>query len=654
MAGVHSPMLSGSSQVNTFRPLRLPTILVASHHLGGISSTLSAYESLILRGYDIDALLCFEESYYENWKYLDKWAMERSIPLGLLPKPPEGLPNRTADMDRMRGYYQNTASQTVDPRLSLGSVVQALQKRHQRRLSDLDTAPRRTLDAVWWPFVQHAHVTKGSDVMVIDSAYEDHFEIFSPVSSQISTDEGRAESSANMLIPTFDGSASWWTQCLGHANTDLAMEAARAAGRYGHVLFPMATHLPALELAERVLNTVGKGWADKVYFSDNGSTAIEVALKMALRYTAKELRESSSSTEGGKVELGVLGLNGSYHGDTIGAMDASEGGVYSRSVEWYRGRGFWLDPPTIKIEEGKPVIRFEGEQWQGVTHPRAFETIGQVYDVEARLAGKGASEQETLASIYRRHISRLADHAQDKLGINFGVLILEPVVMGAGGMLFVDPLFHRVLVDFVRESLETRLPVIFDDVFVGLYRLGRISGSSFIGTTPDIACYAKILTGGLLPMAVTLANQKIFDVFLGNQKQEALLHGHSYTAHPVGCAVANKSLEIATKLDEEDPHWNGAKEAWSNNDGGEVAKGENSAIFSLWSKDFVDKVSRLNGVDGTMALGTLLVIYLRDLQNAGTYTRSQLQNAADRSIYRLSIERIGITSESPSLPGCIF
>ena len=118
-------------------------------------------------------------------------------------------------------------------------------------------------------------------------------------------------------------------------------------------------------------------------------------------------------------------------------------------------------------------------------------------------------------------------------------------------------------------------------------------------------------------MSATLANEKIYDVFLGEQKQEALLHGHSYTAHPVGCAVANKSLEIAVKLDEQDEQWNDAKRAWSNSEPSQPAEHDPVPIFSLWSKEFVDRVSRLPEVDGAMAMGTVLVIYLRDVHNAG-------------------------------------
>jgi dethiobiotin synthetase/adenosylmethionine--8-amino-7-oxononanoate aminotransferase len=143
--------------------------------------------------------------------------------------------------------------------------------------------------------------------MVVDSAYGDCFDAhyIQPPSSTPSQD--------TKLTPLFDGSASWFTQSHGHGNVDLTLAAASAAGRYGHVLFPSGTHAPALALAERLKQTVGKAWADRVFYSDNGSTGIEVALKMALRAAGR--RYGWEGIDGS--EVGVIGLRGGYHGDTV-------------------------------------------------------------------------------------------------------------------------------------------------------------------------------------------------------------------------------------------------------------------------------------------------------------------------------------------------
>ncbi|CAN0567910.1 unnamed protein product, partial [Ectocarpus sp. 12 AP-2014] len=120
------------------------------------------------------------------------------------------------------------------------------------------------------------------------------------------------------------------------------------------------------------------------------------------------------------------------------------------------------------------------------------------------------------------------DEFEAQEGAILGSLLLEPLVMGAGGMVFVDPLFQRVL---VQECRARGLPVIFDEVFCGLWRLGVESSRELLGEDPDVSCYAKLLTGGLVPMAATVATERVFDAFSG-AKADCLLHGHSYTAHP--------------------------------------------------------------------------------------------------------------------------
>ncbi|BGP42770.1 hypothetical protein JCM10450v2_006881 [Rhodotorula kratochvilovae] len=666
--GVHSPTLSGTSQLDAFRPLLPPSLLVASAELGGISTTISAYESLVLRGYDVDAVLVFREAYYANYEYFEKWFGERGIRVGVVDHPPKQVPSAAEDAANLEAYYAQIAS------APLQRVVQRLQQVHIDRMSNLATAPRRTLDAVWWPFVQHGLVKNESDVMVIDSAYGDHFSVFStsspPVDSHASSSDpaaspvlappAQASSSPttpalssspappppaqSLLSPVFDGSASWWTQCLGHANPELTLAAAHAAGRFGHVMFPTATNLPALTLAEKLLAGVGAGWASRVFYSDDGSTGMEVALKMALRAFAE--REQLAPAEGRK--LAVLGLKGSYHGDTIGAMDACEGGVYSERVEWYEGRGHWLAAPEVRIERGEVVVRAGGD---GAEVAR-YQSLTQLYDVDAR------ARDDPLAQTYREQIERQLDARLARGdGIRFGALVLEPVVMGAGGMIFVDPLYQHVLVDVVRtnrrlfpseaptpaSSIDSTpvwrgLPVIFDEVFVGLHRLGRTTASTFLGSTtrPDIACYAKILTGGLVPMAVTLASDAIFGAFYGEKKVDALLHGHSYTAHAVGCGVANKTLEILARMDRTGM-WNDAKFDWIKHASlpGRQALGPPPAspaptdlVWSFWSADFVEEVSAHPAVDGVMALGCVLAIHLRASDGSG------YQSTAAESVLR--------------------
>jgi dethiobiotin synthetase/adenosylmethionine--8-amino-7-oxononanoate aminotransferase len=616
-AGIHSPTLSGSSQLDAYRPLFLPTILVGDSKLGGISSTISAYESLLLRGYIVDAVLLFKDDCYRNWEYLTSYFAEKGITVTTIEPPPDRDSEHNRDSIQTENYYKDLAE---TPDTGISQVVRQLSERHEKRLQELDSLPSRTLSNIWWPFVQHG---TAKPLTVIDSAHKDFFSVHNT--------SGGSES-GSLLDSQFDGSASWWTQGLGHSNPALTLAAARAAGRYGHVLFPQAAHLPAVTLAETLLSPKGPGhgWAKRVFFSDDGSTGMEVALKMALRSYSKRFGVKDAD----KKNLGVLGLKGSYHGDTIGAMNACEAGEGVYTCEWHDSKGFWFDPPTIGIRSGRVVVSLPDAIADIVEAERSIElmrdlagdsggrgevgmglALAQVYDVRKRVGTR-------LAKVYKGYIESVLDKL-DASGVKLAALVLEPLVMGAGGMIFADPLFQRVLIDVVRsrdtsndrsDTTWSGVPVIFDEVFVGLYRLGHLSTKSVLGTNPDISVHAKLLTGGLVPLAATLAKEGIFEAFVGDSKDQALLHGHSYTAYPVGCEVANETFKQTEKLINAEP-WAAAQAKWGRVDMKQVVgvEGEHAHnVWSFWDPGFIDVLSRLKAVDDVMALGTLLVVRVND------------------------------------------
>lgn len=630
--GVHSPAPSGTSQADLLRPLRLPVVLVGSSQLGGISTTRAALESLRMRGYDVDAVLLFPSPYYGNDVYLKQllhdelgirvFAVGGPSGAGWGP-PPVRAASDAEDVAQMHTYYRGLVhgrdGAETGAEAGLFAAVRHLRACHAARTAELESLAPRTLRQCWWPFTQHTRYA-AHDVLAIDSAHGDTLAAF----------DGEA------LRPVLDGSASWWTQCVGHGHPRLASAAAYAAGRYGHVLFPGAANAPALELAERLLGrrphafAAPGAWADRVFFSDDGSTGMEVALKMALqasvrRYDppprtdatrARVARAREPGSLGGRParEWQVLGLQGSYHGDTIGAMDACEPSIYSEHVAWYRGRGQWLAPPTLHVCDGRVEVH------QPAAHGGAratYASLDAVYDVPHRLA------HDALTHHYRASITAELERLVVVEQHRFGALLLEPLVMGAGGMRFVDPLFQRVLIDVVRARedlfamrdapLRTPaaprtehapgawrgLPVVFDEVFTGLFRLGFASATEVLGTTPDIACYAKILSGGLVPLAVTLATHDIFAAFAdSHEKAHALLHGHSYTAHPVGCAVANETLTLLDEMHRRGD-WTPHQRAWGH-------------IWSFWDRAFVTRLSQHPRVTSAMALGTVLKIELAD------------------------------------------
>jgi len=508
--------------------------------------------------------------------------------------------------------------------------------------------PSHAESIIWHPFRQYG---LPQNVVAIDSAYEDHFEVYNQetdalVNKAESLNTGlqplqSAASSGPLLTPLFDASASWWTQGLGHGNPNLSLTAAHAAGRYGHVMFANAVHEPALDLCYNLLSALQNPRLSRVFFTDNGSTGMEVAVKMALRATAKRYDWDNHNGE-----IGIIGLKGSYHGDTIGVMNCSEPSPFNEKVDWYKPWGYWFSPPEVKLVKGTWQIQLPADdsmpREEGPT--TSFSTLQAIFDFDAR---------EDDARFYADFVTRTLTHLTHQQKKKFGALILEPLIMGAGGMIFVDPLFQRTLISTIRASPEiinpnyqvtntptemadptswSGLPVIADEVFTGLYRLGRPSSSSFwnasvgsateVNIAPDISCHAKLLTGGLLPLAVTTASDSIFNTFISDSKADALLHGHSYTAHPIGCSVANKSLEIMKTLSSSTIHnntadamtpltkaskpspgpWDAYRQSWSSPPGSE--------LFSFFSPTVLDMISKHQLINSCFAIGTVLALTL--------------------------------------------
>ncbi|KAG6831488.1 hypothetical protein H0H87_005055 [Tephrocybe sp. NHM501043] len=617
--GVHSPTLSGSTQADAFRPLFLPTILIGDPNLGGISTTIAAYEALLLRGYILDAVLLFRDDYYRNAEYLAQYFAHRGVWLAHYDKPPPRHPDPVQDRRDTESYYERASESILD-------TVHHLNNAHTNRLAELDSMPQRSLNSIWWPFVQHAHI---NNVNVIDSAHGDFFSVYSP----------SPQPTRSLLSPQLDSSASWWTQTFGHAHTSLTLAAARAAGRYGHVMFPGATHLPALRLSEALLDGPGRGWAHRVFISDNGSTGMEVAIKMALRARVRTAAPNPNES------LGVLGLTASYHGDTIGAMDMCEPGVYT--CEWHDAKGVWLDPPTVAFRNARLAVTSST-----TTLYDEFDSLAAVYDVEARL-------RTPLATVYREHVENVLRRREEERaragghGMRLAALVLEPLVMGAGGMKFVDPLFQRVMIDVVRSADPELglcpphddddgdgwrgLPVIFDEVFVGLYRLGLERTAPLLGAFPDIAVNAKVLTGGLVPLATTMAREGVFRAFWGPGKEEALLHGHSYSAHAVGCEVAVETLgQIAKMAREQEGPWVEARGMWGAPPPLDAdAQGEKS-VWSFWDPGFVRRLSEAESVEEVMTLGCVLAIRVADTKGGYTSHAAQELLAPLADLHRAS------------------
>ncbi|HWE78335.1 MAG TPA: adenosylmethionine--8-amino-7-oxononanoate transaminase [Pseudolabrys sp.] len=275
-----------------------------------------------------------------------------------------------------------------------------------------------------------------------------------------------------------DGIASWWTACHGYNHAHIRDTLTRQLGTMPHVMFGGLAHEPALTLARR-LAALLPGDLERVFFSDSGSVAVEVALKMAVQYWINQGIRGRSK---------FVAFRGGYHGDTTGAMAV-------------------CDP-----HEGMHAL-FAGLLPQQI-----------VTDLPAN--EERAAALETL----------LAARADTIAGI-----IVEPLVQGAGGMLFNDA---SVLKRLRTLADKYDLLLIFDEIFTGFGRTGSMFACADAGVTPDIVTLSKALTGGTLPLAATVATRRVFDAFWSDDPHAALMHGPTFMANALACAAANASLDV--------------------------------------------------------------------------------------------------------------
>eukprot|EP00210_Caulerpa_lentillifera_P006579 g6284.t1 len=615
--GVSSPSPSGSLQCDVYRSARMPCILVGDSKLGGISNTLTAYDSLIMRGYEIAAIPVILNEELNNCEFLEKLMFRlvhwQGFQRGLVIPFPK-LPIEMNEESVMEWIQKSEMSiERLD-----GYLLDTRHRRFQRMATMTDIATKH----YWWPFTQHK-TTKDSDVTVVDSRQGQFLNTFK---NFVVTDTRVPQKTDGELQPMFDACASWWTQ--GVDNTpefNLQSELVRAmsfgASRFGHVIFAEVAHEPATRLTQKLLQTVGEAWASRVFFSDDGSTAIEVALKMAFGKYKMDNADNLAMSD----KFFVLGFTGSYHGDTLGAMDCSPGSVFNQRVVWYRSLCKCLDPPTLIFRRGEWNIKIP-ETWpDDVVREMCHWSVGKWTPYSSITPGSVAEENfiELCSYVINTFIDECEEQFSEEQGRHkIGACVLEPVIQGAGGMIMIEPWFQRV----VQSICEERdIPVIFDEVFTGLWRLGYISGAKMLNIKPDIACYGKLITGGLLPLGVTLASEDVFDAFEGESKEQALLHGHSYTAYPAACATAITAINIfhtkrfnpnlKTAEDGSFQKQNLPKSFPSE----PKEKPQECILENLWDGEMVNELSFHPGVEGVVPVGTLLAVTLQvdDGEDAG-------------------------------------
>ena len=287
-----------------------------------------------------------------------------------------------------------------------------------------------------------------------------------------------------------DAISSWWVNIHGHAHPVIAEAVARQAARLEHVLFAGFSHEPAEELAARLGKIVPQPLRH-VFFSDDGSTAVEVALKLALQYWR-------NSGRAGKRQ--IVALEHAYHGDTVGAMSVSDDSPFTAAFE------------PLRI----PILR---------THSAycAHCPVGL-----------------TRATCHIECLNKL-ERLLSEQGEEIAAVIVEPLLQGAGGMI-VHP--EEFLSGVRRLTAAHDVLLIADEVLTGFGRTGRMFACDRAGVSPDLMCLSKGITGGFLPLAATIVTEEIFGAFRVPDRARAFFHGHSYTGNPIACAAANASLGI--------------------------------------------------------------------------------------------------------------
>ena len=288
-----------------------------------------------------------------------------------------------------------------------------------------------------------------------------------------------------------DAISSWWVNLFGHSNPRINAALAAQLETLEHVLLAGFTHETAIELSERLVEITPAG-LDRCFYADNGSSAIEVALKMSFHSWHNRGRHNKTK---------FITLENSYHGETLGALSVG-------NVELYKETYGPLLLETITVPSPDCYHREAGESWHDYS-VRQFEKMEAV----------------------------LAQHAEEASAV-----VIEPLVQCAGYMRMYDPDYLRLLRDACNRH---DVHLIADEIAVGFGRTGTLFACEQAGITPDFMCLSKGLTGGYLPLSVVLTNNDIYDVFYDDYTRlTAFLHSHSYTGNPVGCRAALATLDI--------------------------------------------------------------------------------------------------------------
>jgi len=335
-------------------------------------------------------------------------------------------------------------------------------------------------------------------------------------------------SAKNATLFTADGksyldcNSSWWVNVHGHGNEHIAKAIQTQFEVIDHVIFAGATHQKAIELSKRIVEKLNCD-LQKVFFSDNGSTAVEVAIKMCMQFWHNQ----------GIKKTRVLALEGAYHGDTFGAMSVGERDYFNAPFEPFFFNVDFLEFPT------------ETNEKQLLAQAKTLFETGE-----------------------------------------FISIIVEPLIQGSAGMRFYSVSFLEELVNLAKAN---NVLVIFDEIMTAFGRTGTLFAFEHTNVRPDIICLSKGLTGGVLPLGLTVATNAIFDAFLSDERAKAFLHGHSFTGNPLACAAACASIDLFEQ----------------------AATWENIKSIETRNLNFLKKIEKHPSIDNARVYGTILAFDLK-------------------------------------------
>jgi len=361
-----------------------------------------------------------------------------------------------------------------------------LSYRTAAELSPFTQATPRTADAVarledadrsclWKPFTQMAGYVEETPIVI---------------------EEGRGNWLRDIRGRAFlDGVSSLWVNVHGHAHPTIMGRIAEQLGRLDHATLLGPTNVPAVELAEKLVSIAPGEELSRVFYSDSGSTAVEIAVKMAFQYHAQH-RDPALRRR----DL-LVSMTNAYHGDTLGSVSVGGIDLFHKLYE-----------PLLFHCERAPAPD---------PYHQAFGRDPAEHEAECL---------ESLKKLFEAQRGRVA------------ALVMEPLVQGAAGII-------RHSADYLRRAAalarEHGALLILDEVATGFGRSGKMFASQAAGVEPDLLCLAKGITGGVLPLAATLATEEVYSGFLGDQTEyRTFFHGHSYTGNPLACAAALASLEV--------------------------------------------------------------------------------------------------------------